>query len=273
MIEGITYFDIGVLVIVLIFIISGIRKGFINGIIGLVGLIVSLVVAIHFAGAFAEVLEKPIGEPINNWISTTLTNTLNPTGEPNVFTQDLTQEDDVALIVAQTLEALKIPKLLSDSIAPRVAVAISASIEESGPNSIVAMFTLILGRITLLLISGIILFIGAKIILAIIESIFNSLLKTSKTLRNIDRLLGAFVGVAKAAVVLVVVFTVIMFSLSGVAPDADSPDLKVKVRTNIENSSVAKFIYDNNPLPTLISEKINFQELLSGILPVGDNAE
>jgi hypothetical protein len=103
----------------------------------------------------------------------------------------------------------------------------------------------------------------------IIEAITKAILRTSKSLRGINRFLGGIIGIAKGALIVVIIFTIGSFFLTG----DTSTGLKNQIKTNVDQSVIGKYIYDNNPIPGYITSNINLDGILGNITGLfgGDN--
>lgn len=278
MLSGIAYIDIAVYVILFIFVISGFRKGFINGVLSLIGVVASLFLAVYFASSFAEVLQKPIGEPIDNAMHKALTSALTKGDPESIFALNIGDPTKIAELVNAALEGTGLPKILTDIIAPPIITAVEANTTALQSQSIIDVIAPVIGNVILLAISGILIFIVARIVFAIIEALINVVLKSSSIIRSTDRLVGSIFGFVKGAVIVLIAFTVITFVVSGTPPTEEGATpangLKTKIRDNISQSSISLFIYENNPIPKLIAENVNIQEiidkLISKIIPGGE---
>lgn len=276
MVGEFTYVDIGVFAILFIFFIIGIKKGFIDTILGLVGGLVSLVVAVLLASQVADLIYQPfgIGDSILGSVTGFLNNLLSfdATGS-NAFIEPIGTEQNILLLVTDAIAKLGLPESFTTSISGSISTAITNAIAGSeaaviAEKSLVEILSPILTRAIMLIIAVIITFIVIRIIVAIIESITKAILRTSRSLRSLNGLLGAIAGLAQGLLVVIIVFTIGFFVLSGTEPNTGNTDTKSEVATSLENSKVAKIIYDANPVPKLITDNINFQEIINGLLGI-----
>lgn len=281
MVGDFTYVDIGILAVLAIFLIIGFKKGFIDTILGLVGGLVSLVVAVLLAGTVADMLYPlfGMGNAIEGSMNGFLANLLNPEGiENSVFTSPIGAAENISALVHEAISKLGLPATFTDSISASLSESITAAIAGSeaaviAEKSLVQILAPVLTRVIMLVIAVIATFIVIRIIVSIIEAITKAILRTSRSLRSIDRLLGAIAGVAKGLLLVVIIFTIGFFVLSGVEPNSENTDIKSQVRTSIEESQIGNFIYHNNPVPKLITDNINFDNILNGLLGIFNGNE
>lgn len=264
-----TYIDIGIIVILFIFLIVGYKKGFIETILGLVGGLVSLVVAILLANQVSEMLYPlfGMGQALEGQMEGFLINILNAQEETNIYRIAIGDPENIAQLVNDAIAKLGLPESITASISASIASAIASVFEGSAvvEKSLIEILSPILAQAILTLISVIATFIVIRIIVAIIEAIAKVILRTSKSLRGLNGLLGAVAGTLKGALLIVIIFTIATFVLGGVEPNT-STDIKGEIRTTIDKSTIAKFIYDKNPVPNLIAENINFEKIINGLL-------
>jgi uncharacterized membrane protein required for colicin V production len=272
-----TYLDIGILAVLFIFLIIGFKRGFIDSILGLIGGVVSLVVAILLADKVAEILYPVfgMGAALEGQVNGFLTKLLNPEGvENNVFTSVLGNQENmtayVQSLIGEAISKLGLPASFTSGIVSSIATAVTSAFSgtELAEKSLVQILTPVISHIIMIVISVIVTFIAIRIVVAIIEAITKAILKTSRSLRGLNGLLGGIVGVAKGALFVIIIFTIGFFVLSGVQPNSGNHDIKSEARTMVENSKIGKFIYDNNPVPKLITDNINFDRIVNGILGI-----
>lgn len=279
--EQFTYVDIGIIAFVVIFFFIGLKRGFIDSVLGLIGGLVSLAAAILLAQKVAEALYPvfDMGNSIQNYVSGYLTNLLNPEGlENNVFTVPIGDKENLKPLLMEAISKLGLPQSFTDSISDSLASAIinglstDANFAMLTEKSLVDVLSPVITQAIMLVIAVLATFIAIRIAVAIIEAIFKAVLHTSRSLRSINRLLGGIVGLAEGALAVIVVFTIAFFILGGVEPNSGNQDIKSQVRTAIEQSKIGKMIYDNNPVPKLITDNINIDKILQdlgigGVLP------
>lgn len=279
--EQLTYVDIGVIAFVAIFFFIGLKRGFIDSVLGLIGGLVSLAAAILLAQKVAEALYPvfDMGNSILNYVTGYLTKLLNPEGlENNVFTVPIGDSENLKPLLMEAISKLGLPQTFTESIRDTITGAIinglsaDASLAVLTEKSLVDVLAPVITQAIMLVIAVLATFIAIRIAVAIVEAIFKALLRTSRSLRSLDRLLGGIVGLAEGALAVIVVFTIAFFVLGGVEPNSGNQDIKSQVRTAIDQSHIAKIIYENNPMPKLITDNINLDKILSdlglgGILP------
>lgn len=273
-----TYLDIGIVALLIIFFFIGLKKGFIDTILGLIGGLVSLIAAILLASTVADMLYPAfgMGDSINVFVNGYLTKLLNPEGlQNNVFAVPIGSAESLGPLVAEAIGKLGLPETITNSLTESITNAIVSALEaDSGlsilaENSLIEILSPIVTRAIMLVIATLATFIAIRIAVAILEAIFKAVLKTSRSLRSIDRLLGGIVGIVEGALAVVIVFTIGFFVLGGVQPDENSADLKAQVRAEVEKSTIAKMVYDSNPVPKLITDNINLDKILEtiGLMP------
>lgn len=277
-----TYLDIGILAVLFIFMIIGFKKGFIDTILGLVGGIVSLVAAIFLAGKVADMITPlfGMGDAIHNSVYDFLFKLLNPTNDPaNVYTTAIGSQESIGNLVYEAIAKLGLPDSFTSTISTSISGAISNAIANSEvavitEKSLVEILSPVVTRVIMLIIAAILTFIVIRIVIAIIEAVAKAILRTSRSLRSLNGLLGGIFGIVKGALIVVIIFTLGFFLLSGVDPESEATDIKTEIRRTIDNSQIANYIYQNNPLPKLITDNINFDDIIGnilGILPGNNN--
>jgi len=273
--DGFTYLDIGVIAILIIFFTIGIQKGFIDTVLGLISGLVSLIAAILLANRVADLITPlfGIGSSIENAVSDGLIKLLDPQDVGNGFTVAIGSQENIASLVAEAIAKLGLPAQFSQSVSASITTSITNAIASSeaaiiAEKSLVQILSPILTRVIMLVISVIVTFIVIRIAVSILEAIAGGILKSSKSLRNINSLFGGIAGLLKGSLIIIIVFTIGFFVLSGVEPNSGNTDLKSEVRTQIENSKIAKPIYEINPVKELITNNLDIQKILNDLLGI-----
>ncbi|MDD4002645.1 MAG: CvpA family protein [Clostridia bacterium] len=273
---ALTYIDIGILAILVIAFFVGIKKGFIDSILSLIGGLVSLIIAILLASTVVDLIGDTFGirSSIQNWSVKFLTDLFNPEGvEGHLLTSPIGAEN-IENLIAQAMAQLKLPAAIADPISKALATAISGSIANTNVanSSLVDILAPVVTQAIMLVIAVILTFIVIRIVVAIVEAITKAILRTSSSLRGLNRLLGGVIGILKGALAVVIIFTIGSFVLGGVDPESESQDLKTQIRSTIDKSAIGSVIWESNPLPKYITDNINIEEILNKIIR-GENNE
>lgn len=275
------YIDIGIIAVLIIFFISGLKKGFIDTVLGLIGGLVSLVAAILLADTVANIISPlfGIGDAINTSINGFLGKLLNPNNDSSSqFAVAIGSVENINELVKNAINTLGLPPAFTDNISTSIAAAINSALSGSdaailAQKSIIEILTPIIGRVVLLVIAVILTFIAIRIVVALIESVAKGILRTSRILMNLDRIFGGLVGIAQGALVVLIVFTIGFFVLGGTVANPEATDLKTQIRTNIDNSTIAKYVYESNPVPKFITDNVNLDNIIKNLFGVGGNNE
>lgn len=255
-----TYIDIGIVAILLIAFFVGVKRGFVDSILGLIGGIVSLVIAILLADTVVALIGDFLGikSSIQTWATGFLTDSVFKGN--TLFTQPMDPEN-VSSIVAQALEQLKLPEMISAPLAGSLESLVNGVLAntEIANASLVNILAPVITRVIMLIIAVILTFIVIRIIVAIIEAIAKAILKTSKALRGLDRFFGGIVGLVKGALAVLIIFTLGTFVLSGTDPNGT--DIKAQIVQTIDDSTIGKYVYHNNILTKLITDNINWESI------------
>lgn len=281
MLGGYAYTDIAIAVILLLCFISGIKKGLIDTVLGLIGGLVSFIAAILLAETVANFISPlfGIGDAINNSVNGFLVKLLNPTGDAgNQFAVAIGSVENIQALVSEAIGKLGLPATFTASISNSIATSINTAITNSAvaeiaEKSLIEILTPMLGHVVMLVISVILGFIAIRIVVAIIEAIAKAILNTSKALRDLNKFFGGLVGIVKGALVVLIIFTIGFFVLGGTEPNPESADLKTQVRTNIDQSIIGKYVYENNFVPKLITDNINFEQIINNLLGRDNNPD
>lgn len=260
-----TYIDIGIVAILLIAFLVGIKKGFVDSILGLIGGVVSLIIAILLADSVVNLIGDFLGirSSIQTWATGFLTDSVFK-GDP-LFTQPM-DAANVGTIVEQALEQLKLPEIISQPLSESLTALVNGVLAntEVANTSFVEILAPVITRMIMLVIAVVLTFIVIRIVVAIIEAIAKAILRTSKSLRGLNRFFGGLVGLVKGVLAILIIFTLGTFVLGGADPNGT--DIKAQVLQTVETSTIGKFVYDNNILAKLINDNINWDNILNSIL-------
>jgi uncharacterized membrane protein required for colicin V production len=264
---ALTYIDIGILVILVIAFFVGIKKGFIDSILSLIGGLVSLIIAILLASTVVDLIGDTFGirTYIQNWSVKFLTDLFNPDGVKGHLLTSPIGEENIENLIAQAMAQLKLPAAISGPIADALAKAINASIANTNiaNNSLVDILAPVVTQAIMLVIAVILTFIVIRIVVAIVEVITKAILRTSSSLRGLNRIMGGVIGIVKGALAVVIIFTIGAFVLGGVDPESESNDLKTQIRKTIDQSAIGSVVWEMNPIPKYITQNINIEEILN----------
>ena len=224
--------DLVLLSIFFIFGIFGIKKGFIQSLFGLLGSLVALILAFVFASTFADILlDTFVGDFING-ISISMINVLG----------------DVVNTPLPTIESLRelmgtvFPEFLVDAI---FGASNSGMV---GQITIAEYVTPLLTSFLLTIVSFIIVFILFKILFVAVKY-FVDAITSLPILKQMNKLLGFFMGILKA-----LIFIYIMFSVLSLF---QTLELFQPIFKGIEDSYLTKFMYNNNVILMLLSSLFN----------------
>ena len=253
--------DIVIGVIMLIFLIMGLSRGFIKTVLALLGTIVTLVLAYFLAKPFLNFINGifDVTTPLNNtfvgWIESWNPDLLGTQIDPDTLRTKLV-EFATSISLPETLYTPVV-----DAICNYIVNADPSLWQGQTVASIIAPF---FTNAILLTCSMLVLFVLLRVALYLIEKIMDWTLLKINVIRALDRLLGLVFGAVQGLVVILLCFTLISFF-------ATSPESAL--RQAINDSAVGKVIYEANPLPSIITQNLNFEQIIKNIFNPDEDEE
>lgn len=213
------------------FVISGLiglKKGFLKSVLSFFSWGVCLIVAIFLAKYVAGWINGlyDFAGLMSNKISASLTKSNEFFAQPiNAFAN---KEEIISSLPSGTNSLLK--ELIK-------VVFSTASVDMTSTETIAVFLGAVLGDISMVVISGILVFIVLKIVVAILSRLFDSIEKT-KVLGGLNKILGLVLGLARAALVIIVInIAMVGLSLVPAVNKTISPIIK-------DNTKIEKVIYN-----------------------------
>lgn len=237
--------DLILAAIVLIFSIIGLARGFLKGVLSLVGTVVSLIAAFLLADAFIAFVNGSIWdvtgattEMYMGWI-----------GSIEGFDQPIVS--NLADSLRSALENMNLPTVIVD---PVVSAIVSATEGMDLQNQTIAgILSPVLADITVKVGAILLLFILIRLCVYIVEHVVDNTLLKIRALKALDRLLGLALGLVQAAIIIVLLFTGVSYFMS----DPDSVVMQA-----IDDSTVGRYVYQNNPVPKWIAENLDIEQII-----------
>ena len=221
--------DIIVVAALIICGLIGLKKGFIKSILSLFSWAVCLIVAVFLARYVARWLNN-----IYNFDALI----------GNKIASSLIKSNEYFALPAEQYASTPMPDL---GFWGTVTKAVFKKAANYGDATIGAVVGKSLGRVCMIVISGILVFVVLKIVLLLLNKLFNKITNI-KILGWLNKLLGAVFGVLKAAVI-IVIFNIVLAFLSLLPPVN-----KTITPIITEHSVVEKFVY--NTTDKVIKDKV-----------------
>jgi|GEM_PF-2357146 len=233
----------------------GYFKGFVNQLVTLLGSLLALVLSIFLVQYFVDFVQSvyDVNGLVSGYVETTIINMNAAFGVP--------VGDQVSQLATDAIAGLGLPEILAAPVTAQIVAAIEGMDTIPVDLSIAQILSPMISKVIIMVVATIVLFAILNIILKIIQSALRKMVEKG-ALRAVDRLLGGGLGLVKATLFILIAFTLATMFVAG-----DSP-----IMGYIQESQIGKQIYDNNPIPGLIAENINFDEILN-TLTGGGNGE
>lgn len=217
--------DVCAVLILLVCAFVGAKKGFVKCFFGFIATLVALVLAITLASTLVNLLPSLFGA------EGTLAEKLETTFlKWKGFDTDVSAEG-----IAVALENVSLPGFMKDSIIKSVGEA-----NDLAPGTtLAALAAPVAAQFLGLVISGIVIFIVAKLLFCIIEKILTKIVRSWSLMSAVNSLLGFAVGFLKAAVIICGILALLSISpIEGITPFFDE-------------TLFLKYLYHDNPLTKL----------------------
>ena len=228
--------DIVLVAIILLFLILGYRHGAVRTLIEFIGFFIALVAAAAVASWFASFLfETFVRNPLTEKISLVISDTVGQTASE--------QAAKIIEVLPQFIVKIGNLTTLSDDIALAAqsgAQVGAATIVDHIVGPVVVLFAQML--------TTVLLFIIFLLIIRLIARGADFVARLP-VLRELNGLLGMIIGAAKAALIISLLLLVIR---AVTPPDQENGIFSA---ANIEQSTVFKWMYENNPLYELVQNK------------------
>lgn len=236
--------DIIVVVILAIGVLAGLITGFakmLNGALGtIIAIIVAVVLGIFLSDKFSQIsfmqsLFDKIENGITGWASAT---------------DNLAKVDGSAILISSGGNWVPLTDMYSSGIQSKVVEIVQPILIKLCGSSLTGTATLaaVITGFIVNVISGVILFIlGVTvtiILFNLLSKLFYQIVTKQKSLRVIDRIIGFIFSAAMS----VVIVYVVMFVVTKLGPSATG------FTDMINDSTVAKWFYENNPFVVLLSK-------------------
>lgn len=193
-----TIIDIAIVAIVVIFGLVGLFKGFMNSLLKLISSIGALAVAVFGARPVVGFVDGLFG--FSKFLGNTCVNAICCGIDENLLNQTLTETSKQDFLNAINQDGLSIPERFIQSVLNNADMSSTMSIRDVLASSTGTIFACI--------IAGIVLFILVKLIVFIVGKIFDTG-QGNNAISGVDKVLGFVFGVAKGAVSVVVIYTVL----------------------------------------------------------------
>lgn len=217
--------DIGCAIALFASAIVGAKKGFVKCFFGFVATLVALILALTLASTVAGWMSSVFGA------EGSLTGKL----ETMFLKKDGFNTDVSAGGIAAALENMNMPGFLKDIIIKNV-----SKMNDLAPGTTLAgVVAPVLSQFLGLLISGIVIFIAARLVLLIIEKILTKIVRSWSLASALNGLLGCVVELLKTAIIICgVIALVSLLPWEGIT-------------TFFDQTLVVKYIFHNNPIPKI----------------------
>jgi uncharacterized membrane protein required for colicin V production len=238
--------DIIIIGLVSVLFLYGYFKGFVNQLITLLGSLLALILSIFFVQYFVDAVQSvyDVNGLVAGYVETTITD-MNP-----AF--GIAVGDQVSQLATDAIAGLGLPDILAAPITEQIVTAINNMETIPVDLSIAEILSPMISKVVVLIGASIVLFVLLSIILKIIQGILRKMVEKG-AMKAIDRLLGGALGLAKAALFIVILFTLATMFITG----------NPMVMGLIQESEIGKWIYDNNPVPGFIAANIDFDAILA----------
>lgn len=218
--------DIVCALLLLIFAFGGAKKGFVKCFFGLISTLVALILAITLASTVTGLLPSLFGSEgffAGKFEGTFL--------KIKGFDADISSGG-----IAAALESVSLPGFLKDVIAKNV-----SEINSLDPGTTLAQVVApVAAQFLGFLISGIVIFIAAKLLLLVFEKILTKIVRSWSVAAALNGILGFAVGLLKAAFIVCAIVAVISLIPSE------------SIVSFFDKTLVLKYIYNKNPLTMLL---------------------
>ncbi|MBR5381092.1 MAG: CvpA family protein [Oscillospiraceae bacterium] len=226
--------DIVLLLIVFLFVWRGYRNGFIIGIVGALAIIIALaganIVARTYSSEFTGVLEPLVGGLVDKAVSGTIDE--DDANGDSVVSPD--ERSDVYTITYKSLRTVG----LSETASEKLATAVSEHLLTREGQIAENVSDFLCRKLAFVIVFAVV-FILLAIIFAAIGNVIN-LAFNMPGLETLNHVLGALLGLAKGAVILL--FIACLFRYLGM----------IVPRDVTENTHLLKWLIDTNPLANII---------------------
>lgn len=220
--------DVAVILVFVISAIIGLKTGLLKSVLSVFSWGVCLIIAIFTAKYVAGWINGlyDFSGLLGNKISTSLTN-LN-----EFFGQSINSFANKEEIINS------LPSNLNGLLKQLIKAVFSTSTVDMTSNETIGSFVgTILGEISMVIIAGLLVFIVLKIVIALLSKLFDNIEKT-KVLGGLNKILGLVLGLARAALIVVVINCVLVgLSLIPAVNKVITPAIK-------DNTHVEKVIYN-----------------------------
>ena len=224
--------DIACALILIIWAFIGAKKGFVKCFFGLVSTLIALVLAITLASTVSGWLDSAFG--MTGFFSVKFDNTFL---KINVFDADIS-----SVGIASALENVNLPGFLKDLILKNLGEVNNLPAGTTLASQVAPVASQFVG----LLISGLVIFIVARLLLLIVEKILSSIVRSWSVAAALNGILGFVVGALKALIVICAVLAL----LSLIPSDG--------LVSFFDKTIVLKYLFNENPLTKLLGLFIKF---------------
>lgn len=252
--------DIIIGVIMLIFLIMGLSRGFIKTVLALLGTLVALVLAYFLARPFLDFVNNIVD------VTTPLNNTF--VGWIEGWNPDLLGTPiDSATIHSKLVEfatSISLPETFYTPIVDAICNYVNTNPTVWQGQTVASVIAPFFTNAILLTCSTLVLFVLIRIALYLIEKIMDWTLLKIHVIRVLDRLLGLLFGAVQGLLIILLCFTLISFL-------ATNPESALRQAVN--DSTVGKVIYEANPLPSIITQNLNIEQIIKNIFNPDEDEE
>lgn len=240
--------DIIIIGIVGVMFLYGYFKGFVNQLVTLLGSLLALILSIFLVQYVVDAVQSvyDINGLVAGKVEETIAN-MNPAFDVPVGNQ-------VSQLATDAIAGLGLPDIIAAPISAQIVEAIENMENIPVDLSIAEILSPMIAKVIILIVASIVLFAILSIILKIIQRALRKMVEKG-TMKAIDRLLGATLGLAKAALFIIVAFTLATMFVTG----------NQTVMTMIQESQIGLWIYNNNPVPGFIADNIDFDAILANL--------
>ncbi len=224
--------DIACALILIIWAFIGAKKGFVKCFFGLVSTLIALVLAITLASTVSGWLNSAFG--MTGFFSGKFENTFL---KINGFDADIS-----SVGIASALENVNLPGFLKDLILKNLGEVNNLPAGTTLASQVAPVAAQFVG----LLISGLVIFIVARLLLLIVEKILSSIVRSWSVAAALNGILGFVVGALKALIVICAVLAL----LSLIPSDG--------LVSFFDKTIVLKYLFNENPLTKLLGLFIKF---------------
>ncbi len=230
--------DIVLVAIVLIFAIIGLKKGFFKTILSLFSWVVCLLVAIFLAKYVANWINGIYD--FTSLIGTKIEEALSGMGEVfnksiNSYNADGATAESVKTAILADIQAVQ----GMNGVLLRFIIMVfnNTSFDPTSTATVGNILGMTIGHMCVILISGILIFIVLKIVIALLTRLFDKISKV-KIIGGLNKAFGFILGALKGACI-VVIINIILVALSLIPPvnSAITPVIQ-------DNTTVEKFVYN-----------------------------